>query len=90
MALPVRRGVVLDAQALEGEGWWPGTVSEQPLAPRDIGAMEADGCVEAEAAAGLPGEHVGDGVVVEEAAAPEEAEHAELRRTLEEQDVVAE
>ena len=45
--------VALDAQALEGEGR-PRAVSEQPLAP-GIGAVDADGGVQAEAAAGLPG-----------------------------------
>ena len=45
--------------------------------------MDADGGIEAEAAAGLPGEHVGDGImVVEEAATLEvaqEGDGAELR-----------
>jgi hypothetical protein len=50
--------------------------------------MDADGGVEAEAAAGLPGEHVLDGVLVEQAAALEEAEHAALQRALEAEDVV--
>jgi hypothetical protein len=50
--------------------------------------MDANGRVEAEAAAGLPGEHVLYGVLVEEAAALEEAEHAALQRALEAADVV--
>jgi hypothetical protein len=50
--------------------------------------MDADGGVEAEAAAGLPGEHVLDSVLVEEAAALEEAEHAALQRALEAEHVV--
>jgi hypothetical protein len=50
--------------------------------------MDADGCVEAETAAGLPGEHVGDSVLVEEAAALEEAEYATLQRALEAKYVV--
>jgi hypothetical protein len=50
--------------------------------------MDADGGVEAEAAAGLPGEHVLHRVLVEEAAALEEAEHAALQRALEAEDVV--
>jgi hypothetical protein len=45
--------------------------------------MDSDRCVEAEAAAGLPGEHVLYGVLVEEAAALEESEHAALQRALE-------
>ncbi len=70
--------VVLDAQALEGEGR-PGTVSQQPLAPGGVGAMDSVRGIEAEAAAGLPGEHAFDGVFVEESAAPEEAKHATLQ-----------
>jgi hypothetical protein len=50
--------------------------------------MGADGGVEAEAAAGLPGEHVFDGVLVEQAAALEEAEHTALQLALEAEDVV--
>jgi hypothetical protein len=50
--------------------------------------MDADGGVQAEAAAGLPGEHVGDGAVVEQAAALEEAQDAALQRALEAVDVV--
>jgi hypothetical protein len=45
--------------------------------------VDADGRVEAEAAAALPGEHVLYGVLVEEAAALEEAKHAALQRALE-------
>lgn len=41
-----------------------------------------------ETAAGLPGEHVLDGVLVEEAAAQEESEHAALQRELEAEHVV--
>ena len=61
------RGVALDAQALEGEGR-PRAVSQQPLSA-GAGAVDPDGGVQAEAATGLPGEHVGGGVVVEQAAA---------------------
>jgi hypothetical protein len=50
--------------------------------------MDADRCVEAEVAAGLPGEHVLDGVLGEEPAALEEAEHTALQRALEAEDVV--
>jgi hypothetical protein len=49
--------------------------------PRDV--RRAGAPVEAEAAAGLPGEHVVDGVFVEEAAPLEEAEHTALQRALE-------
>ena len=38
--------------------------------------------------AGLPGEHIGDGMVVEAAAVLEEAEYAALQSTLETVDVV--
>jgi hypothetical protein len=77
----------LDTQALQRE-WRPGAVPEQPLAPGCIGAMDADGGVEAEAAAGPPGEHVFDGALVEQAAPLEEAEHAALQRTLQAEHVV--
>lgn len=50
--------------------------------------MDSDRRIEAEAAAGLPGEHVLDGVHIEEAAALEEAEHAPLQRALEVEHVV--
>jgi hypothetical protein len=50
--------------------------------------MDANGRIETEAAAGLPGEHVLDGVLVEQAAAQEESEHAALQRALEAEDVV--
>jgi hypothetical protein len=51
--------------------------------------MDADGGVQTEAAAGLPGEHVLYGVLVEEAAALEEAEYATLQRAFEALHVVA-
>jgi len=50
--------------------------------------VDADRGVQAEAAGGLPGEHVGDGGLVEEAASLEEAEHAPLQCALEAEDVV--
>lgn len=81
-------GVALDAQALEGEGR-AGTVFQEPFSAGAVGAVDADGGVQAEAAGGLPGEHVGNGVIVEEAAALKEAEHAALQRALEAADVVA-
>jgi hypothetical protein len=52
--------------------------SEQPLAPGGVGAVDVDGGVQAEAAGALPGEHVGYGMVVQVAAAQEEAEDAAL------------
>jgi hypothetical protein len=54
----------LDAHALEGERR-AGAVSQEPLAPCGVRAMDADRCIEAEAAAALPGEHVLDGVAGE-------------------------
>lgn len=51
--------------------------------------MDADRGIEAEAAAGMPGEHALDSVLVEESATPEEAEHAALQRALEAEDVVS-
>ena len=51
------------------------------------GRGDADGGIQAEAAGGPPGEHVGDGVRVEQAAA-EEAEHAALNGALERVGVV--
>jgi hypothetical protein len=53
-------------------------VAEQALAPGPVGAVDVDGGIEAEAADALPGEHVVDRVLLEEAAALEEAEHAAL------------
>jgi hypothetical protein len=53
-----------------------------------VGAGDADGGVEAEAAGALSGEHVGDRVRVEQAPTPEEAEHAALDGALEEVGVV--
>jgi hypothetical protein len=44
-----------------------------------VGSVDANRCVEAEAAAGLPGEHVLDGAPVEQATAQEESEHAALQ-----------
>jgi hypothetical protein len=73
--------VPLDTQSLQRKGR-SGAVTQQALAAGGIGAMDADRCVEAKAAAGLPGEHVLDGVLGEEAAALEEAEHAALQRAL--------
>jgi hypothetical protein len=71
-----------------GAGFNQVMIPEQPLAPVRVRAMDADGGVEAEAAAGLPGEHVLNGVLVEEPAALEEAEHASLQRALEAENVV--
>jgi hypothetical protein len=79
--------VALDTHALKRERR-PGAISEEALAPCRVRAMDSDRCVEAEAAAGLPGEHVLDGVLGEQAAALEEAEHAALQRALEAEDVV--
>jgi len=50
--------------------------------------MDANGGVQAEATRSLPGEHVGNGGLVEEAASLEEAEHAPLQCALEAEDVV--
>ena len=46
--------MALDPQALEGERW-PRTVSEQALSAGGVGAVDADGGIQAEAAGGLPG-----------------------------------
>jgi hypothetical protein len=75
-------GCGVDAQAFEREG---GTraVAQESLASGAVAAVDADRSVEAEAACGLPGEHVVDGRLVEELAAPEEAEHAAGQRLLE-------
>ncbi|HUF31424.1 MAG TPA: hypothetical protein VMM77_12300, partial [Gemmatimonadaceae bacterium] len=86
-ALLARLGVALDAQAFEGERR-PGAVPQQPFPAGGVGAVDADGGVQAEAATGLPGEHVLYGVLVEESAALEEAEHALQQRALEAKDVV--
>jgi hypothetical protein len=67
----------LDAQAVEGEGG-PGAVADEPLAAGAVGAVDSDGGVDAEPASSLPGEHVVYGVLIEEAAALEEAEDAAL------------
>jgi hypothetical protein len=67
----------LDTETVEGEGR-AGAVADEPLAAGAVGAVDADGGVEAEAAGPLPGEHVVDGVLIEEAAALEEAEHPAL------------
>jgi hypothetical protein len=67
----------LDAQAGEGEGR-AGAVADEPLAAGAVGAVDADGGVDAESAGALPGEHVVYGVLIEEAAALEEAENAAL------------
>jgi hypothetical protein len=77
----------LDAHAFEGERR-ASAISQQPLSSDGVGATDANGRIEAEAAAGLSGEHVLDGVLVEEAAALEESEHAALQRALEAEDVV--
>jgi hypothetical protein len=50
--------------------------------------MDADEGVEAEAAAGLAGDHVLYGILIEQGAALEEAEHATLQRALASEDVV--
>ena len=50
--------------------------------------MDADGSIQAETAAGLPGEHVGDGVVVEEATTLEVEQDAALQGALKAVDIV--
>jgi hypothetical protein len=72
-----RSRLALNPQAVEGERG-SGAVAQQPLAASAVGAVNADGGVEAEAAGPLPREHVVDGVLIEEAAALEEAEHPAL------------
>jgi hypothetical protein len=69
--------LALDAKAVEGEGR-AGAVAEEPLAAGAVGAVDADGGVDAETAGPLLGEHVVGGVRIEEAAALEEAEDAAL------------
>ncbi|CAN5804156.1 hypothetical protein BH23GEM6_BH23GEM6_15980 [soil metagenome] len=51
--------------------------------------MDADAGIKAEAAAGLPGEHVLDGVLVEQSASLEQAQDTTLQRALEALHVVA-
>lgn len=53
-------------------------VAKEALAAGGVGAVDADGGIEAESAGALPGEHVVDRVLLGEAAAVEEAEHAAL------------
>jgi hypothetical protein len=50
--------------------------------------VDADGSIQAETAAGLPGEHVGDGVVVEEATTLEVEQDAALQGALKAVDIV--
>jgi hypothetical protein len=69
--------LALDTETVEGEGG-PGAVAEEPLAAGAVGAVDADGGVDAETAGPLPGEHVIGRVRIEEAAALEEAEDAAL------------
>jgi len=65
------------SRPVEGEGR-PGAVAQEALPARTVGAVDADGGVEAEAAGALLGEHVVYGVGLEESAALEEAEDAAL------------
>src|SRR5690606_4319659 len=60
------------AQAFESEGW-AGAVSGETFAAGVVGALDAHGRVQAEATGRAPGEHVRDGIVVEQAAAQEQS-----------------
>ena len=79
---------MLQAHALQREGR-ACAVTEQPLTATPVSAVDADGGVQAEAAAALPGEHVLHGAQVEQAAPLEEAEDAALEERLEVMGVVA-
>lgn len=86
-----RHGTALPARArcgaVKGEGR-PGAVAEEPLAACAVGAVAADGGIEAEATGALPGEHIVYGILLEEAAAVEEAEDAAQEDGFEDGDVV--
>jgi hypothetical protein len=86
-ARPARGSGGLDAPALELERG-ACAVAQESLAAGAVVAADADGGVEAEAAGGLPGEHVLHGRLVEEVPAQEEAEHAAAERLLERVQVI--
>lgn len=72
--------VALDPEALEGEGR-PGAVAEQALSAGGGGAKDADGSIQAEAAGGLPGEHVGDRVASWKVTVPSSSSEKRPSRT---------